>query len=192
MGARPRPTQSELVEDTLLVKPSVETPAVRLVGRRSDLLPSSRVALANLDLLGGLGRLDPLAFARYLITFSIGLAVALAWQSYGGAGKERIAPVIPSPDQQQFNAMLLNLEAVRQSVDRIANNMATNQEQMTRSVSQVAAGQEWMTREIADLQTVEQYLLDKISTPPPRPTHVTPRVPRSTQAPIQLTPASDR
>jgi hypothetical protein len=190
MGARPRPTQSELVEDTLLVKPSVETPAVRLVGRRSDLLPSSRVALANLD---ALGRLDPLAFARYLIIFSIGLAVALACQSYGGAGKEPIAPVVPSPDQQQFNAMLLNLETVRQSVDRIANNMATNQEQMTRSVSQVAAGQEWMTREIADLQTVEQYLLDKISTPPPRPTHVTPRnlVPRSIQAPIQLTPARD-
>jgi hypothetical protein len=89
--------------------------------------------------------------------------------------------------------MLLNLEAVRQSVDRIANNMATNQEQMTRSVSQVSAGQEWMTREIADLQTVEQYLLDKISTPPSRPPHVTPRnlVPRSIQAPIQLTPARD-
>jgi hypothetical protein len=55
------------------------------------------------------------------------------------------APATPSFDQQQINAMSLNIDAVRQSVDRIA----AGQEQITRSIDQVAtsiaAGQEQMT-----------------------------------------------
>jgi hypothetical protein len=183
-----------LDEDLSFLDPSVEAPAVRVADLKNDQFPSGRPSLASLDPRGRLGRLDPLAFARYLITFSIGVAIALAWQSYGGTGGEPIAPAAHSPDQQQFDAMSINLDAMRQSVDRIANNMALNQEQMTHSVSQLAAGQEWMTREIADLQTFEQYVLDKISLPQPRPTHATPRnlAPRSSQAPVALIPARDR
>jgi len=193
MSARPRPTQSEFLKDTLPPKPSVETPAIRVADLKNDQLRSGRSSLGDLDPLGRLDRLEPLAFARYFITFSIGVAIALAWQSYGGRDRAPIAPATTSPDQQQFNAMLVNLDAVRQSVDRIANNIATNQEQMTRRVSQLAASQEWMTREIADLQTVEQYVLDKISLPPPRPTRATPRnlAPRSSQAPVPLIPARE-
>jgi len=71
MSARPRPTQSELLdEDLSFLNPSVETPAIRLADLKKDQFPSGRPSLGNLDPLGRLGRLDPLAFARYLITFS--------------------------------------------------------------------------------------------------------------------------
>jgi hypothetical protein len=80
MSARPRPTQSELLdEDLSLLNPSVEAPAIRLADLKKDRFPSGRPSLGNLDPFGRLGRLEPLAFARYLITFSIGVAVALAW-----------------------------------------------------------------------------------------------------------------
>jgi hypothetical protein len=65
------------------------------------------------------------------------------------------APAAPSPDQQQLNAMSLNLAAVRQSVEQLA--------------TQVAAAQQQMTGDIAKLQASEQDILNKIATPPPRP-----------------------
>ncbi len=119
------------------------------------------------------------ALARFLITFCMGVAATLAWQSYGDAAREmiassapqlgwlapQVAPVAqtapnmiapaattaPSPDRQQLNAMSLGLAAVRQSVD------------------QLAAGQEQITRDITKLRAAEQDILDKISAPPPRP-----------------------
>src|SRR5260370_445690 len=193
MTARPRPTPSEFLKDTLPLKPSVETPAIRVADLKNDQLRSGRSSLGDIDLLGRLGKMEPLALARYLVGFSIGVAIALAWQSYGGAGREPTAPATTSPDQQQFKAMSVNLDAVPRSLDSIANHMVTNQEQMTRSVSKLEASQEWMTREIADLQTVEQYVLDKISLRPPRPTRATPRnlPPRSSQASVPLTPAGE-
>jgi hypothetical protein len=136
------------------------------------------------DPLGMLGRLDPLAFARYLITFSIGVAVALAWQSYGA-----------TREAASLKAVSLDINAVRQSIDRIA----TGQEQMTRriergierSTDRLATGQDQTTREISDLQTFEQYVLHRISILPPRPAPTTMSKPvlRSPQAPTQLTPA---
>ncbi len=188
MRARPRPTQSELLdEDLSFLNPSVEAPAIRVADLKNDQFSSGRPSLASLDPLVRLGRLDPLAFARYLITFSIGVAVALAW-SHGDATREIISPAAPSPDQQQLNAMSLDLDAMRQSIDRIA----TSQEQTTRSVSQLAAGQGWMTRDFTiKLQAVEQDILDKISAPPPRPAPAPARNPvlRPSQAPMPLTPA---
>jgi len=144
--------------------------------------------------------------------FCIGVAATLAWQSYGDAARERIASsypqlgwlapqaariarsgpdtigAAPSPDQQRINAMSLDLDAMRQSIDRIANNMATSQEQMTRSVDRIAArvaagqeqltrsvdqlgvSQEWMTREITKLEEIEQSIRYRNSEPlPPSP-----------------------
>ena len=115
-----------------------------------------------------------------------------------------IALVAPSFDQQQLNAMSLDLDAVRQSIDRIAtsmsaiqeqmsrgadriaNSIVANQEQIARSVDQLTAGQEQMTREITKLQAVEQYILYKSSEPPPRPAPAQARNPisRPSQAPI--------
>jgi hypothetical protein len=178
MSARLKPTQSELVEDTLLVKPSVEVPAIRLADLKNN--PTGRSSLGYVDPLGRLARLEPLAFARYLITFSFGVAVALAWQSYGNTTRDTAA----------LKAISLDRDAVRQSLDRIANGVATSQEQMTRrierGIDRLAAGQEQTTRDINDLQTVEQYVLDRISTLQTRlaPTAASKPVLRSPQVPM--------
>jgi len=37
------------------------------------------------------------------------------------------APATPSPDQQQSSVTSLDLDAMRQSIDQIANNITTNQ-----------------------------------------------------------------
>jgi len=95
------------------------------------------------------------------------------------------APATPSPDQQQSNVTSPDLDAMRQSIDQIANNMATNQEQITRSVDRIAASvaasqeritrsvdqlavsQEWLTREITKLEEIEQSIRYRNSEPLP-------------------------
>ena len=204
MSALPSPTQSESSADSMPANPSVEAPAVRAADLKKDRFPNGRSALGKRVLL---------ALVRFLIMFCIGVAATLAWQSYGDAARERIAssypqlgwlapqaaPIArsapdtiglaaqaaPSPDQ---HAMLLDLDAVRQSIDRIANNMATSQEQIPRSVDRIAArvaasqeqltlsvdqlavSQEWMTREITKLEEIEQSIRYRNSEPlPPSP-----------------------
>ena len=150
------------------------------------------------------------SFKSFLITFCSGIAAILAWQSYGDAAKQIIASSYPrlgwlapraapiaysahdtiglaaqaaaSPDEQRLNAISLDLDAMRQNVDRIA----VTQQQVTRNFDQLAAGQEQMTREITKLQAVEQYVLYKNSEPSPRPAPAPARnpVPRSPQAPM--------
>jgi len=177
--------QSEcLDENQVSLNASAEVSAIRLADLKNDQYPSWRPSLGDLDPLGRLGRLDPLAFARYLITFSIGVAVALAWQSYGNGTREAAS----------FKAISFDHDAIRQSLDSIATTVATTQEQMTqrieRSIERLAAGQEQTTREINDMQTFEQYVLDKLSTLPPRPTPptVSKLILRPTQVPM---PRSD-
>jgi hypothetical protein len=191
MRAMPRITQSEFFPASLLVKRSVEPRGE--ADLKNDQFPNGRSSLGRLDArdtFALLARLDPLAFARYLIVFFVGVAATLAWHSYRGTAREPIAPA-SSQSEQQLKTMSLNLDAVRQSVERIAYGIAAGQEQMTRNVGQLASGQEQMMREMSELQTVEQYVLDRISAPPPRPapTPVSKPVLRSPQAPIQLTPA---
>src|SRR5258706_14336576 len=76
---------------------------------------------------------------------------------------------IPSPDQQQFDAvrqsidqitsnMATNQEQITRSIDRIAARVAASQEQLTRSVDQLAVSQEWLTREITKLEEIEQSI----------------------------------
>jgi len=118
--------------------------------------------------------------SRFLITFCIGVAATLAWQSYGDPARETIASAYPqlgwlapqaavaqtapttiaaataSLDQQELKAMSLGLAAVRQRVDQLA--------------AQVAAGQEQMTRDFtAKLHAAEQDILDRISVPAAQP-----------------------
>ena len=180
MSATPRPTPCEFIADPLLLKPPIDPPAIRLADLKNDRSPSGQSSIGNIDPLALLGRLDPLAFARYLITFSIGMAVGLAWQSYGGATREAAS----------LKAISLDRDVVRQSLDRIVTSVATSQEQMTRrierSVDRLAASQEQTTREISDLKTFEQYVLDRISTLSLRsaPTTVSKPAPRSPQAPM--------
>jgi methyl-accepting chemotaxis protein len=148
-----------------------------------------------------------------LVTICVGVAAILAWQSYGDAARRIIASSHPqldwlaprttpiaysahdtiglaaqaaaSPDQR-LSAMSLDLDAVRQNVDRIAvtqeqimrnvDQLAAGQQRMTRNVDQLAAGQERMTREISKLQAVEQQIK-------PRPALARNSVSRSAPAP---------
>jgi hypothetical protein len=146
----------------------------------------------------------PLALARFLIAFCIGATATLAWQSYGGAAREIIAnasprldwlaaqaapvaqnapdtivPAVPSPDQQQLKAVSLDLDAMRQEVDRIA----TSQEQIMQTVDRLAASQRQMGRDITNLQAISQYTLYKTSEAPrTTPARVPMPVPRPLQA----------
>jgi hypothetical protein len=204
-------------------------PHVDRADLKNDQFPSRRPSLQ---------RRSPRALTRFLITFCIGVAATLAWQSYGDAARDiiagsyaqlgwlapqsapiaqnapdviaPIAPAAASPDQQQLSAMALDLDAVRQSIDRIAasqeqmtrnvDQLAAGQEQMTRDAAQLMAGQEQITRdatqltarqeqmtsEITKLQAVEQQSLQKNSERAPRPAPALARNPvlRSSLAPM--------
>ena len=204
MSAMSSPAQSEFYAGLLPVEPLAEPPPVRPTTLENDqsqnnTQPSLRKRASR-------------AFSRFLITFCIGGASTLAWQSYGDAARamiansypqlgwlapqaepvaqnvpETIALVAPSFDQQQLNAMSLDLDAIRQNVDRIAitqeqitrnvDQLTARQERMMRNVDQLAAGQERMTREISKLQAVEQQIK-------PRPALARNSVPRSAPAPM--------
>jgi hypothetical protein len=118
-----------------------------------------------------------------VITFCIGVAATLAWQSYGDALREMIAssspqlgwlaptapvaqtaPAAPSPDLDELKAISRGLAVVRQSVD------------------QLAAGQQQMTREITKLQATKQDSLDRTSAPPSSPAAAAARKPVPSQA----------
>jgi hypothetical protein len=141
------------------------------------------------------------AFVRFLVTFCIGVAATVAWQSYGDAARQviatsseqlawvapqpaaveqpapqAIAPAAPaaSPDLEQLKAVSLGLAAIRQSVDQLA--------------TQVAAGQEQVTRDISKLQAAEDDILHKISEPPPRPAVAPPARKPPPPAPAQPAP----
>jgi hypothetical protein len=219
MSAIPSPAQSEFYAGLLPVEPLAEPPPVRPTTLENDQPQNNRQP--------SLRKRVSRAFSRFLITFCVGGASTLAWQSYGDTARamiansypqlgwlapqaetvaqnapEPIAPVAPSFDPQQLNAMSLDLDAMRQSIDRIeanmtaiqeqmsrgadriANSIVANQEQITLGVDQLTAGQEQMTREITKLQAVEQYVLYKNAEPPPRsaPAPARNQVLRSSQA----------
>jgi hypothetical protein len=213
MSAMPSSAQSEFYAGLLPVDrsdeppPSVSPTTIENDQSKNNRQPSLRKRASR-------------AFSRFLITFCIGGASTLAWQSYGDTARAMIANsyphlgwlapqaepvaqnvpelVAPSFDPQQLNAMSVELDAVRQSIDRIATSMtaiqeqmslsadggATSQEQIARSIDQLTAGQEQMTREITKLQAVEQYVLYKNAEPPPRsaPAPARNQVLRSSQA----------
>jgi len=90
-----------------------------------------------------------------------------------------------SIDQITSN-MATNQEQITRSIDRIAARVAASQEQLTRSVDQLAVSQEWLTREITKLEEIEQSIRYRNSdTLPPSPR------PASASAPKPVTrPAS--
>jgi hypothetical protein len=135
---------------------------------------------------------------RLLIAFCIGVAVTLAWQSYGDAAREMIAnsspqlgwlapqtaaaqtapdtiaPPTSSPDPQELKAMSADLAAVRQKVDLLAAQLAASQQQMARDFA-------------TKLQAAEQDILEKLPVPPLQPAAAPVRKPAS--PPLQLAPA---
>ncbi len=175
MSAISNPAQSEFSEGSLPVKQQlVEKLAIDPADLKTDRFQSER-----------LGKRIRLALAP--ITFCIGVAATLTWQTYGDAARNAIATSFPRlvwlapqatpvaqntsdifapaasaasfPDQQQLDAMSLDLDAVRQSVDRIA----ASQEQMTRSIDRIAASQEQMARTADQLAADREQLTREIT-----------------------------
>jgi hypothetical protein len=191
MSAMPSPAQPEFSEGPLTITPSGDVPTVHPAELRNDqFAPSPRsfanrasLALARFLITFCIGVGATLAGQSYGDTAREMIASAfpqLAWLALPAAQDpaETVAPAgpagAPAPpshaqqqprDQQQPSALSVDLDGVRQSVDRIA----ASQDEMTRSIGQLVAGQEQMTREIAKLQSIEQYILYKNSEPPPRP-----------------------
>jgi hypothetical protein len=120
-------------------------------------------------------------FSRFVLSFAIGVAATLAWQSYGDAARQVIAGSYPqlgwlapraaavltadgaaSPaggSDQEIKALTAGLAAMRQRVDQLAAQIAAGQEQMTRDIS-------------ARVQAAQRDILDRIATaapPPSRP-----------------------
>ena len=121
--------------------------------------------------------------ARSLIIFSTGVAATVAWQSYGDEIREMIAisypqlgwlaaqsafaetaPVPNAPvsasDALELKSILINVAALRQSVDQLA--------------VQFLASQQQMASDIAKLKAAEQGIFDKISSAPPQRPAVAP------------------
>lgn len=162
----------------LPIEPSAEPPPVLPPTLENDPLPNRRPPVR---------KRASRALARFLMAFCIGVAATLAWQSYGDAARQTIANSYPQfgwfaerhaltgrkapdtiaraaspalyPDREQFDAMLRDLHAMRQSVRQIA----ASQEQITRTIDQItttiAAGQEQTTR------TAEQPATDTAQAP---------------------------
>jgi hypothetical protein len=189
MNTMPSSAQSEFVTASALATPLAEAPPVRPAKLDSDQLPAKSLRLR---------KLAPLTFARHMSLLLIGVAATLAWQTYGDAAKHMIVSAAYSLDQQRFSATSPDLDATRESIERLAigieglvTSIAHNQEQIMDRVDQLTAGQEQMTREIATLHAVDQYVIYKNSDhpPPPVPAPVPKPVLRPSQAPTALTPA---
>jgi hypothetical protein len=132
----------------------------------------------------------------------MGVAGTLAWQSYGDAAREMIASSYPqlgwlapqsafaetapektSPnapvnasDTLELKSILINVAALRQSVDQLA--------------VQFVASQQQMASDIVKLKAAEQDIFDKISSaPPPRPA-AAPRKPVPVPPPPQSSETS--
>ena len=107
--------------------------------------------LAVKRLAAFLGRTPDTATAEELRAFQLHLTQTGVRPPYGNATREATS----------LKAISLDIDAVRQSIDRIAANVATGQEQMTRRIEHsierntdlLATGQDETTREISDGRT---------------------------------------
>jgi hypothetical protein len=182
MSAKPSPTQAFLAQSLPIELSNEET---------------CHFDPANVDQINELPvarRPIWLAFAYFLIAVGIGVGATLAWQYYNGAAREAIAPAAA------LKAISADVDALRWSVDRIANDTASSREQTTQSIDQLAAQlaavQEQITREVTAWQALQQYVPDKSSTPaPPAPrlsaTQTSKPGLRPSQTPVPLAPAKN-
>jgi hypothetical protein len=175
----PSSTQSELSEDSLPANLFAVLPG----DLNNDRYPGGRSWVGEPALL-------PLV--RFLIIFCIGVFATLVWRTYGA--REMIANSYPqlsgltpqsepgpqnasdvigpasrtvsSADQQQPNAIVLDLDGARQSIDRIATSLASSQARMTSSADRIATTQEQIGRSLDRIATTQEQIgrsLDRIA-----------------------------
>jgi hypothetical protein len=121
--------KSEFSKSPLATEPSETSP----------LQPAVRNLIMRMRSL--FGKFMPFAFVRFLMSFLVGVAATLAWQSYGSAARTTIAgwsphlgwlapaavPAGASPER--LKGASAALAAVRQSVDKLATEMSKLQAQ---------------------------------------------------------------
>ena len=115
-----RPTELNLKSEGLAL-PSAKTLArrnlARFVGRVHKLLLRMFQCLDDLRLVtrarSWLDNVAPVAFARYLIAFFIGVIATLAWQFYRDGAKDQMIAAAPA-----------SIDSVRQSVEKLAVEIA--------------------------------------------------------------------
>src|SRR5258708_29321921 len=168
MGAMPSRAQSESYKGLLPIELSVEAPTVFTANLRSE-------RFANEQPSGRQENSRP--FARSLVTFCIGVAATLTWESYNDAAKQIIARWSPqlgslAPQAPVAQTVPDRIEQIIARIaDRIVTNTAAGQEQIARAVDQLTSGQEQLAREMVKLEAISQYGLSKSIEPPPRPVH---------------------
>jgi len=100
-------------------KPSLRTVVKNLIAKvRSWLDNLVSFVFAHLNKVPILGRFLGSPVAWVLMTFVIGFAAGIAWQSYGGTARKGGA------SSERFKAMSLSLAAARQNLDKVANEMS--------------------------------------------------------------------
>jgi hypothetical protein len=172
MGAMPSRAQSESYKGLLPIELSVEAPTLFTAYLRSE-------RFANEPSSDRQENSRP--FARSLITFCIGVAATLTWQSYNGVARQNIASWSPELGWLAPQAPIARIvpdrieQIIARIADRIVTNTGTGQEQIARAVDQLTAGQEQLTREIVKLEAISQSGLSKSIEPPPRPVHAPPK-----------------
>ena len=205
MSAMPSPVQADFLDDSLPIRGPVGSSTLN----PGDLEDDPYAVHGEHRAERATKERRPASILRMLITFCLGVGGTVAWYSFGDSIRDTVAnaspqlawiapqsvaqpasdsatPAAPSLDQQLISAASVDIDAVRQNVDRIA----ASQEQIIRSIGQLTTGQELLTKEITKLQAVEQYILYKNSEPPPtRSAPPAPAPVRRPTTPLPLTPA---
>jgi hypothetical protein len=179
----PSPTQSELSEDSLPANLFAVLPA----DLKNESHSNERSSVDKRALIA----LIPVV--RFLITFCLGVSATLAWQGYGARekspnsypqvsglalqsepGSQNAPDVIgpasrtaSSPDQPQIGAVSLDLDAVRQSIDRLAIGIASSQGRMASSADRMATTQEQIGHSVDRIATTQEQIggsVDRIAT----------------------------
>ena len=185
---------AELVEEKPSVTDARDRGAAQQHRERTSISPTDSSTGVGPAVLKGKQPSLPRRAARSLIIFCMGIAAALAWQSYGDTTREMIASFYPqlgwlepqtvgvatnpemtsrtapatTPDSQELllKSILVNLAAVRQSVDRLA------------------ASQQQMADDIAKLKAAEPDVLGAIPQPAAAPAvEPVPVAPQASQEP---------
>jgi hypothetical protein len=175
MSSTPSSKQSKPAPRRMAIAEPIEEPVDSSFPlANDDQLPSDRLPLGK-------------RLSRFLITFCIGVAATLAWQSYGDTAREMIAgwsqqlswfapPAAPVAEASGLAAPAAPVAEApaapspdQDELKRIWFGLAGVRERVDEIAAQLAAGQEQVTRDINNLKAVEQDILDKISAPPPRP-----------------------
>jgi hypothetical protein len=169
MGAIPSRAQSELYKGLLPIELTADAPAVFTADLKNDRFTDGQPS-PNEETSRPLSSI--------LISFCIGVAATLTWQSYSDATRQIIATWSPqlgwlAPQTSAPQTAPNTIEQlIARIVDRIVTNIAASQEPIVHTIDQLAASQEELTREIIKLEAISQYSPSKDLEPQPRPVHV--------------------